>query len=159
MFPHILPLSTSTSSKTTKSNFRQNGAEVLMKQLTVVICALWCTIVVTGMARAAGTVLGLPDNGKVILVKAGEIIDLALKEQAGTGYIWEFHRLDEKHFQVVHTETKSLSDQNRVGGPRLQVWRLKTIEPGDATLSLDYLRPWEGRTKAVKHFEVRVCIQ
>ena len=57
-----------------------------MKKVTLMICALLCTILIAGMARAAGTVLGLLDNGKEIRVKAGEVIELALKEQAGTGY-------------------------------------------------------------------------
>ncbi len=129
-----------------------------MKKLALVICALFCSILVAVLAQARVTVLQMHDNGKEIRVQAGEVIELALKEQAGTGYLWEFHRLDEKHFQVVHTETKSLAERNRVGGPMLQVWQLKTLEPGDATLSLDYLRPWEGRAKAVKHFQIKVHI-
>jgi predicted secreted protein len=129
-----------------------------MKNIPIMTCVLLGTILIAVLAEAGVTVLQMQDNGKEIRVKIGEVIELALEEQAGTGYKWEFDRLDEKHFQVVHTETKSLADRNMVGGPMLQVWRLKTIGPGDATLSLDYLRPWEGRAKAVNHFEVKVHI-
>lgn len=130
-----------------------------MKKLWITTSALLGILLVTVLAAAGVTVVQMPDNGKEIRVQAGEVIELALKEQAGTGYSWEFQRLDEKHFQVVHTETKPLADRNRVGGPMLRVWQVKALEPGDATLSLDYLRPWEGRAKAVKHFRVNVHIQ
>jgi predicted secreted protein len=129
-----------------------------MKNIPIMTCALSFIILVATLAGAEVTVLQMQDSGKEIRVKAGEVIELALKIQAGTGYTWEFHHLDEKHFRVVHTETKSLAEPNVMGGPVLQIWRLKAIEPGDATLSLDYFRPWEGRDKAVKHFEVKVFI-
>ena len=130
-----------------------------MKRLAIITGALLGILLVAVLATAGVTVVRMPDNGKEIRVQAGAIFELALQEQAGAGYTWEFQRLDEKHFRVVHTETKSLADRNRVGGPLLQVWQLKALEPGDATLSLDYLRPWEGRAKAVKHFRVNVHIQ
>jgi predicted secreted protein len=133
--------------------------EVTMKKLALTICALWGLILVSAAAGAATTVIQMPDNGKEIRVHAGEVIELALKEQAGTGYIWEFHHLDHQHFKLLHTETKPLAAPNRVGGPMLRLWRLKALAPGVATLSLDYLRPWEGQAKAVKHFEIKVRIE
>jgi inhibitor of cysteine peptidase len=130
-----------------------------MKRLVIVICGLLGLLLIAGLTVAAGTVIQMPDNGKEIQVKTGEVIELSLEEQAGTGYTWEFHRLNEKHFQVVRAETRQLADPPRVGGPVLRVWRLQTKAPGLSRLSLDYLRPWEGRAKAVKHFEVKVHIQ
>jgi predicted secreted protein len=129
-----------------------------MKKLAILALALLGVLLVAGLAAAAVTVLRMQDNGREIQVKSGDFIELALEMQTGTGYIWEFQRLGEKHFQVVHTGTKSLAKRNRMGGPMLQVWRLKALEPGDAALSLDYLRPWEGRAKAVNHFAVTVRI-
>jgi predicted secreted protein len=130
-----------------------------MKKLGIMAMALLGAVLVAGPAWPGVTVMQVQDNGKAIRVHAGEVIELALEEQAGTGYTWEFDKLDEKHFQVVQTETKSLAAQPLVGGPVLKVWRLKTKAPGEAKLSLDYLRPWEGRAKAVKHFEVKVHIR
>lgn len=129
-----------------------------MKRLAILTGALLSIFLVAGLAQAAGAVLNLHDNGKEIRVPAGEVIELALEEQAGTGYTWEFNRLDEKHFQVVRTETRPLAPQPLVGGPMLKVWHLKTKAPGEARLSLDYLRPWEGRASAVKHFQIQVHI-
>jgi predicted secreted protein len=127
-----------------------------MKNILMMTCGLLCTILVA-VPAGAQVILRMQDNGKEIRVKAGEVIELALELQGGTGYLWQFQQFDEKHFQVVHTETKPLAD--RVGGPMLQVWRLKTLTPGHAKLTLDYLRPWEGLAKATQHFQVQVRIQ
>jgi predicted secreted protein len=129
-----------------------------MEKLTITIFALLTLLVLVVLTVTAATLVQMPDNGKQIRVKAGEIIELALPEQAGTGYIWKFHRLDEAHFKILHTATKSLAEPNRVGGPMLQTWQIQTLAPGQARLSRDYLRPWEGRASAVNHFTVQVQI-
>jgi predicted secreted protein len=112
-----------------------------MQRLAIMTGTLLCIVFVAGLARAEVTVMRPHDNGKEIRVQAGEVIELALEMQAGTGYLWEFQRLDGKHFELVQSETKPLADQPRVRGPMLQVWRLKTKAPGEVKLSLDYLRP------------------
>ncbi len=129
-----------------------------MKRLATMTSALLSICLVAGLAGAAGAVLGSHDDGKKIQVQVGEVIELALEEQGGTGYTWEFNKLDEKHFQVLNNETRHPAGRPLIGGPVLKVWHLKTIAPGDANISLDYLRPWEGRAKAVKHFQVNVHI-
>jgi predicted secreted protein len=130
-----------------------------MKKITIMTCLLLGLLLVAWLAWPGKTVVQMHDYGKEIRVHTGAVIELALKEQAGTGYTWEFDLMDKNHFQVVRTETKRLAPQPPVGGPMLRVWQLKALEPGGATLRLDYLRPWEGRAKAVKHFEIKVNIQ
>lgn len=130
-----------------------------MKKLGIITGALLCVILAAWLAWPGMMVLQMRDNGKEIRVHTGEVIELALKEQAGTGYTWEFDRLDKNHFQVVRTETRPLAPQPPVGGPMLKVWQLRTKAPGEAKLSLDYLQPWEGRAKAVEHFKVMVHIR
>ncbi len=61
---------------------------------------------VTLPAASEVTTLQAKDGGQEIQVKAGAIIVLSLEEQAGTGYQWEFDRLDEQHFELVKTETR-----------------------------------------------------
>jgi inhibitor of cysteine peptidase len=130
-----------------------------MKHVSIITYALLGIFLITAGAGAEVTVLRLSDSGKEIQVRVGALIELALEEQGGTGFIWEFDRCDGKRIEVVHTETRLLADQTLVGGPVLRIWKLKTKTPGITRLSLDYLRPWEGRAKAVKHFEVNVRIQ
>lgn len=128
----------------------------------LLIATTSCLLLLLGAAAlpAASAVKALQakDSGQEIKVKAGAIIELSLLEQAGTGYQWEFDRLDQKHFKLVKTETRSLAANNRVGGPLLKTWRLIATTPGESQLTLDYFRSWEGRGQAVKHFQVKVRI-
>ena len=131
-----------------------------MKNLLIAASAFLLILLGAVILPAASEVTAVQakDAGREIRVKAGAIIELSLKEQAGTGYRWEFDRLDERHFELLQTETRSLAAKNLVGGPVLKTWRLKAKNPGESRLTLDYLRPWEGKAKAVKHFTVKVSI-
>ena len=113
--------------------------------------------VILATASEVTTTLQEKDNGKEIQVRGGTIIELSLKELGSAGYTWEFEQLDEKHFKLLKTETRRVSDM--IGAPVLKIWRLKTKNPGESQLALDYFRPWEGKGKAVKHFLVKVNIQ
>lgn len=131
-----------------------------MKNLLIVTTSFLLILLgaVTPPAASEVKALQAKDSGQEIQVKAGAIIELSLEEQAGTGYQWEFDRLDEKHFKLVKTATRPLAANNRVGGPLLETWRLIATTPGESQLSLDYFRSWEGRGQAVKHFQVKVRI-
>lgn len=131
-----------------------------MKNLLIITTSFLLILLgaVTLPAASEVTALQAKDSGQMIQVKAGALIKLSLLEQAGTGYQWEFDRLDEQHFKLVKTETRPLSQKHRIGGPVLRTWRLIATTPGESQLTLDYFRPWEGRVKAVKHFQVKVRI-
>lgn len=103
--------------------------------------------------------LGKNDNGKEIQVKLGDILELALEAQGGTGYTWEFDRFDVTHLELMQSVTKSLAEDSRVGGPVLQVWQIRARKEGGTQLNLDYFRPWEGRAKAEKHYRVTINVQ
>jgi len=132
-----------------------------MKNLLIIVLSFLGVFLaaVAMQAGSAATVLQEKDNNQEIQVQAGAIIELSLEEIGGTGYSWEFQRLDEKHFELVKTETRSLAGKARVGGPVLKTWWLKTKKAGESQLSLDYFRSWEGRAKAVKHFRVKIRIR
>jgi len=133
---------------------------ILVKNLLMAMSSLLLIFLGGGTLAAASevtTTLQEKDNGKEIQVKVGTIIELSLEELGSAGYTWEFDQLDEKHFELVKTETRPRS--NLLGAPVLKTWRLKTKNPGDSQLALDYFRSWEGRDKAVKHFLVKVNIQ
>ena len=131
-----------------------------MKNLLIAVSS-FLLIFLGGVTLAAAsdvtTTLTAKDNGKEIQVKVGTIIELSLEELGSAGYTWEFDRLDEKHFELVKTETRPLS--NLLGAPVLKTWWLKAKNPGESHLALDYFRSWEGRAKAVDHFLVKVNIQ
>jgi predicted secreted protein len=113
-----------------------------------------------GLTHPEVMVLQKKDNGKDIRVKEGATIELSLEEQGGTGYLWDFNRLDENHFEVVKIETRPpAKEQARVGGPVFKTWWLQVKKAGESQLTLDYFRPWEGRAKAASHYQVKIHIQ
>ncbi|MCK9376274.1 MAG: protease inhibitor I42 family protein [Syntrophobacterales bacterium] len=132
-----------------------------MKNLLIAASAFLLILLVAVTLPAASEVTSLQakDSGREIQVKVGALIELSLPEQAGTGYQWEFDRLDQQHFELLKTATRSLAEKHLVGGPVLKTWRLKAKTAGDSQLTLDYFRSWEGRGQAVKHFQVKVRIR
>ena len=132
-----------------------------MKNLLIATSAFLLILLgaVTLAAAAEVTALQAKDDGREIQVKVGAIIELSLEETAGTGYSWAFDRLDEQHFELLKTETRSPAEKHLVGGPVLKTWRLKAKSAGKSQLTLNYFRPWEGQAKAAKHFQVKVSIR
>ncbi len=57
------------------------------------------------------------------------------------------------------TEPQAGEETGKVGGPVLRLWTLKSKKGGQCAIKTDYFRVWEGRTRAIKHFEVRVFIE
>lgn len=132
-----------------------------MKFIFPILSALAVLLVSTpGQTALETAVLLQKDNGRVVRATEGAIIKLSLEEQGGTGYIWDFNQLDENYFEVVKVETSSPAEKHaKVGGPVIKTWWLKVKKKGISQISLDYFRPWEGRSKAAAHYQVKVDIQ
>jgi predicted secreted protein len=132
-----------------------------LKFIFPILSALAVLLVSTpGQTASETAVLLQKDNGRVVRATEGAIIKLSLEEQGGTGYIWDFNQLDENYFEVIKVETSSPAEKNaKVGGPVVKTWWLKVKKKGTSQISLDYFRPWEGRSKAAAHYQVKVDIQ
>jgi len=83
---------------------------------------------------------------------------MELEEKGATGYLWELDELDNKYFEVIKIETRSIAKEGITGAPVTKVWQLKTKQPGKTTLKMFYYRPWEGKQKAVDAFNIKVEI-
>ena len=137
----------------------RTGNGQIKKLLIALSCLFFLIISFVTMAMTSEMVrLQANDNGKDIQVKTGAIIELSLEELGSAGYTWELNNLDEKHFELLKTETKPRGEKNRIGAAVIKTWQFKAKEPGASQISLDYFRPWEGKAKAVKHFQVQVHI-
>ncbi len=105
-------------------------------------------------------VLTKADNGQKISVMCGDIIQIELREQGGTGYLWQFDDLDKQYFDLINLETKKIQKKdNFTGGPVLKRWQLKAKKAGPTTLQMYYFRPWEDRSKAADKFNLSVHIK
>ena len=99
-------------------------------------------------------------NRKKITAKTGDEIQIGLETMGGTGYSWYADELDRNFLQILEEGTKTVGrETERIGGnPVVMFWRLKVLKTGITTLKMNYYRIWEGKDKAIKHFEIEIHI-
>jgi predicted secreted protein len=99
-------------------------------------------------------------NGQKIEVKAGDEIQIELEGIGGTGYSWYLDELDRHLLQILDEGTKTKrGEPERIGGnPTIMFWRFRALQVGITTIKIDYYRIWEGKGKAIKHFEIDIQI-
>ena len=111
-------------------------------------------------ARAGdqGVTVGEEQSGQQLTLRVGEIFQVELPGQAGTGYSWYLDNLDSHYLELVSHETRQASPESMVGGPLLYLWRFKAKKEGQTQLKLAYYRVWEGIGTAPKHFLLHITI-
>jgi predicted secreted protein len=108
---------------------------------------------------AAAIIITKQDREKEIIIQAGTIFQIQLEEKGGTGYTWEFDKLNNEYFELLNVETKSIArKEGYTGNPILKIWHLKARQKGTAELTLYYYRPWEDKNKAVDRFHIKFKI-
>jgi len=99
------------------------------------------------------------DNGKTIIVKRGDIIQIELERFGGTGYEWYLDDTYKMNFDLVKEEKEEIAQNGFVGTPVVKKWQLKAIKQGDVTVTIRLYRDWEGRGKAASFYSVMIKIQ
>ncbi len=102
--------------------------------------------------------LTINDNNREMQVNFGDVLNVELKTQGGTGYSWYIDELDETHLKLINTKTKEITPKNIAGGPVFGIWSFKAIAPGETILRMLCYRVWEGKEYAIKKFEVKLHI-
>jgi inhibitor of cysteine peptidase len=94
-------------------------------------------------------------DGTTIHLVAGAVLRLALPENPTTGYRW---RIIADGAPVLRPQADDFAPGRAVpgaGGTRHWAWQ--AAQPGEATLRLDYARPWETGP-AARHFAVTIRV-
>lgn len=104
------------------------------------------------------TVVTKEQNGEQIQVRTCDTIRVGLPTAGGTGYAWYLDEPDSEAVEVVPEGAIPAADDGRTGMPVINVWRLRGKQAGDAEIRLDLYRQWEGRERAIDHFEVKLRI-
>lgn len=97
--------------------------------------------------------IGSPDNGGTVRVAAGDTVEIALPESAGTGYRWALADLPTGVTLV--DERREPGDPTVPGSGGHRVFRVRAGASG--TVSAQLRRPWQSG-EAAEHFSVRVAI-
>lgn len=110
-------------------------------------------------AEAMMPVREFTDPSTPIKAILGEEFVIALDANPTTGYSWRFSgKFDESILQLVESKFQAPGTQLKgAGGTRIYI--LKAIGRGKATVSLEYLRPWEKKRRPVKKVVFHVTVQ
>lgn len=95
------------------------------------------------------------DNGKTIQLKKGEVFQVALLENASTGYTWLEEIVPEKNVILLEKEDY-VGNHTVIGGSSVRTWTYTANEIGKRMLRFHYQRPWD--LEAVKSFEITVNV-
>jgi inhibitor of cysteine peptidase len=110
------------------------------------------------------------DKGGDVQMKVGDKLEVRLKSNPSTGYMWYLHPKStallklrgEKHADATDQPTGQPTDQSTqpaVGRPILQVFTFEPRRKGDGILLLRYVRSWEKPALGEEQFTLHVVIE
>lgn len=96
------------------------------------------------------------DNGKTVIIKVDETLEINLNENASTGFTW----LEEiTPNQVLFLEKEEFIQNNLThGGNTVHRWHFKGTSPGQKIIRFIYQRPWVKDKPGEKEFEITVQV-
>ena len=141
--------------------FARSVCRVEAVRWLLVLVAIACFL---QAALAATKVITDADKGGVVHIKFVDQLELRLKSNPSTGYMWyvekestpllKLHHQSQIEFPVPAEEKPGL-----VGQPVFQVFTFEPRRVGDGALRLHYVRSWEKPTPDDEQFEIRVMIE
>ncbi|MCX5707306.1 MAG: protease inhibitor I42 family protein [Candidatus Omnitrophica bacterium] len=130
----------------------------MIKSRLILFCAvsvLAITVTVFSFVQAAKNT---KDSSNKIQVEVGKQFAITLESNMTTGYQWQFARaLDNTLITLVSLEYKRAKPK-LVGSGGKEIWTFKALKEGKATISFQYVRPWEKGKPAAKSKDYTVLI-
>ncbi len=119
-------------------------ADKLMR--TAVVMSFFLILALFSGCGTNGNSLTEADNGKQITLRAGDTLTVTLESNPTTGYSWQVMYLDQTVLvQDGQPEYKQASgSEGLVGAGGTETFHFKAVGPGEASLGLGYMRPWES---------------
>lgn len=97
------------------------------------------------------------DNGSLVEIRRGESLQIALAENATTGYRWEIARYDEDCIEALSSDS-SYPDSGAVGSGGRAIFTFRGSRAGRGEIVLKHRRPWEKDQPPVAEFRLRVHV-
>ena len=115
-------------------------------------------------ALAATKVITDADKGGEVRIKFVDRLELRLKSNPSTGYMWYVEKESTPLLKLHHqsqTEVPVPPEEKPglVGQPVFQVFTFEPKHAGVGALRLHYVRSWEKPTPDDEKFEIRVAIE
>lgn len=97
-------------------------------------------------------------NGKIIILEAGERFVVSLKARPTTGYFWSVDIQDEK----ILTQNQNYlydPDSGLIGAGGKVIFYFRTLASGQSDLLLNYLRPFEDKVPPIKTYKLHIVVK
>jgi predicted secreted protein len=107
---------------------------------------------------AASRVITDADKGASIQLKNGDILEVHLRSNPTTGYMWYVHPKSTPLLKLIG-QSQTQAQQPGVGRPIFQIFRFEAVGAGDGILLLHYIRAWERPLPAEEQFDLHVSIR
>ena len=98
------------------------------------------------------------DLGRTVEIGVGGILEVVLKGNPTTGYIWDVVSPDKGILKQVG-KTKFKPDTKARGSGGKLIMRFEAAKEGKTSLKLIYHRPFEKDRPPIRTFEVRVTVK
>ena len=129
------------------------------RRTLLALAALLVFVFQSQAARAATRVITDADKDGSVQIKLADILEVRLKCDPTTGYMWYVHPKSTQLLKLVG-QPQTQAHEPGVGRPILQVFRFQPVSQGDGNLLLHYIRSWEPEvTSNEEQFSVHVSIR
>ena len=99
------------------------------------------------------------DNSGPVRLELGQLLEVRLPVQGGTGYSWSADTDADNLELVTQTTLHPVGEGRRMGSSQTQLFIFRAIGRGDGTLRFAYRQPWERRVAPTKIVEQMVAVR
>ena len=126
--------------------------------LSIFLLALAAIACCPQTAFAATKVITDADKGGVVHLRLGDTLELRLKSNPSTGFMWYVEKESTPLLKLVHQSQTDVTEPGE-GRPVFQVFRFEPRRGGDGVLRLHYVRSWEKPAPDDEQFDIHVVIE
>ena len=100
------------------------------------------------------------DNSGPVRLELGQLLEVRLPVQGGTGYSWSADTDAADNLEMVtQTTLHPLGEGRRMGSSQTQMFIFRGVARGEGVLRFAYRQPWERRVAPAKTVEMRVSVR
>jgi inhibitor of cysteine peptidase len=130
----------------------------LVSARRLALLALVAVVFAPQAGFAATRMISGADNGGEVHLKTGATLELRLKSNPSTGYMWQVEPGSTPLLKLVR-QSQTKAAELGVGRPIVQIFLFKAVRSGDGVLQLHYVRSWEKSAPDEERFEIHVFIE
>jgi inhibitor of cysteine peptidase len=136
------------------------AAGAILSVVLPVVCAELPALT-EAMTELRHPVVTEAENGKAVPVKVGESVEVRLKGNPTTGYLWAVTGLSSNTVEQVGEVEYRRDDAGKrmVGRGGVFVATFKALKPGKTTVRMEYRRPWEKDVTPIETFTVTLDVK